>query len=339
LENTIHSLAGITTKSIRIRCVAGDFSFAVEILDRPDWGMETRPSPGRSIGPDFGQLTSDDGEIACSGTLGGYVCGKQTRRIFGLTVGYFLIGKPNQNLKSVLSINQHSDLDFGKKVTAFKSACMESTTPEEYEYYKEKLEEIESHESTRLFGKVMHAVWSIVPNAFNPPNVNNFALIQIEANRVGRNSLRIPDDAPFDHRVKGIALPEKKGRVMKIGSVTGFSAGRVSSTQAFIYHEDFGCEISLGHTVDTNVSKGDSGSFLFNSKGEVVGMIVGAVKSISAVVGVKRLYSVKVASLSWKMPFAGQRRFLVRKWRLLLSRRRRFNSVCNVVSSYSPILA
>jgi len=34
-----------------------------------------------------------------------------------------------------------------------------------------------------------------------------------------------------------------------------------------------------------NISKGDSGSFLFNSKGEVVGMIVGAVKSISAVVG------------------------------------------------------
>jgi hypothetical protein len=64
LENTIDSLAGIATKSIRIRCVAGEFSFAVEILDRPDWGMETRPSPVRSISPDFGQLTSDDGEIA-----------------------------------------------------------------------------------------------------------------------------------------------------------------------------------------------------------------------------------------------------------------------------------
>jgi hypothetical protein len=55
----------------------------------------------------------------------------------------------------------------------------------------------------------MHAVWSIVPNAFAPPNVNDFALIQIEANRVGRNIFRIPGGAPFDHRVHGTALPEK----------------------------------------------------------------------------------------------------------------------------------
>ena len=285
LENTIESLAGIATKSIRIQCIAGDFTFAVEILDRPDWGMETRPSPGRSIGPEFGQLTSNDGEIDSSGTLGGYVYGKQTRRIFGLTVRHLLISKPNQKLESVISINQPSDPDFEKKVAAFSSACMESSTSEEYEYYKEQLEEIEKHKSTRLFGKVMHAIWSIVPNAFAPPNVNDFALIQIEANCVGLNTLRIPDGAPFDHRVKGVAQPEKNGRVMKIGSVTGFSAGRVSSTQAFIYHEDFGCEISLGHTVDMNVSKGDSGSFMFNSKGEVVGMIVGAVKSSAVVFG------------------------------------------------------
>ena len=282
LEKTIESLAGLAPKSIRIQCLAGDFTFAVEIFDRPDWGMETRPSPGRSIGPEFGQLTSDDGKTARSGTLGGYVYGKQTRRVFGLTVGHILIRRPNQKLDSVVSINQPSDPDFEKMVAAFTSACIESSTPEEYEYYKEQLEEIETHKSTRLFGQAMHAIWSIVPNAFAPPNVNDFALIQIEANRVGRNTLRIPGGAPFDHRVKGIARPEKNGRVMKIGSVTGFSAGRVSSTQAFIYHEHFGCEISLGHTVDMNISKGDSGSFMFNSKGEAVGIIVGAVKRSAA---------------------------------------------------------
>jgi hypothetical protein len=130
------------------------FSLAVEILDRPDWDMETRPSPGRSIGPDFGQFTSDDGKIACSSTLGGYVYRKQTRRVFGLTVGHVVIHNPNQNLKSVLSINQPSDPDFKKKVTAFESTCRESTTPEEYEYYKERLEEIQSHESTQLLGKL-----------------------------------------------------------------------------------------------------------------------------------------------------------------------------------------
>lgn len=277
LENTIEFVTGIATKSIRIRCVAGDFTFAIEILDRPDWVMEAKPSPGRSIGPERGQITSDDGKFDCSGTLGGYVYGKQTRRVFGLTVGHILISKPNQEFNSVISINQPSDPVFEEKVAAFKSACMESSTPEEHDYYKEQLEEIESHKSNRLFGKVMHAVWSIVPNAFAPPDVNDFALIEIEDNRVGRNTLRIPGGVPFNHRVRGMAFPEKNSRVMKIGSVTGFSAGRVSSTKAFIYHENFGHEISLGHTVDMSVSKGDSGSFMFNSKGEVVGMIVGAV--------------------------------------------------------------
>jgi V8-like Glu-specific endopeptidase len=78
---------------------------------------------------------------------------------------------------------------------------------------------------------------------------------------------------------------------MKIGSVTGFSAGRVSCTQAFIYHENFGCEISLGHTVDMDISKGDSGAFLLNSKGEVVGIIVGAVKSSAVVKGEKTIFN------------------------------------------------
>ena len=64
LEKTIESLAGITPKGIRIQCIAGDFTFSIEILDHSDWSMETKPSPGRSIGPGLGQLASDDGNIA-----------------------------------------------------------------------------------------------------------------------------------------------------------------------------------------------------------------------------------------------------------------------------------
>ena len=110
-------------------------------------------------------------------------------------------------------------------------------------------------------------------------------MIQIQANRVCRNARRISDDAPVDHRVKDIALTEKNGRVMKIGSMSGFSAGRVSSILAFIYHEDFDGEISLGHTVDMNISIGDSGAFLLNSKREIGGMIIDTVKGSVVVAG------------------------------------------------------
>lgn len=37
------------------------------------------------------------------------------------------------------------------------------TTPEEYEYYKEILKETQSHGSTQLLGKVLHAVRSTIP--------------------------------------------------------------------------------------------------------------------------------------------------------------------------------
>jgi len=208
----------------------------------------------------------------------------------------------------VISTNQTFDPDFDNNVAAVTSACIESSTSEEYEYYKEQREEIERHKSTWLFGKATHVIWSIVPNAFAPPNVNEFSLIQMEANRFGRNNIRISDGAPFDHRVKGMALPEKNGCVMKIGSVTRFSAGRVSSTQAFVYHEDFGCEIPLGHTVGMNISKGDSGSFMFNSKGEAVGMLIGAVKSsaTNAVLGSEGCFILMEDPLRWATKVLGE---------------------------------
>jgi hypothetical protein len=55
----------------------------------------------------------------------------------------------------------------------------------------------------------MHAVESIVPNAFAPSNVNDFALIQIEANRADRNTLRIPDRRPLIIELRN-CYPRKK---------------------------------------------------------------------------------------------------------------------------------
>jgi hypothetical protein len=78
------------------------------------------------------------------------------------------------------------------------------------------------------------------------------------------------------------------------------------------------------------------GRFLFNSKGEVVGMIVGAVKR-SAVVGGEEIFSkacfiITEDGLRWATKVLGE-------GVAFLSRRRRFNSVRIVVGSYIPISA
>ena len=58
-------------------------------------------------------------------------------------------------------------------------------------WYKNEYEKIASD---RLMGKVMHATSSIVSNPFVIPQVADYALIHLENNRIGRNTLRIPEN-------------------------------------------------------------------------------------------------------------------------------------------------
>jgi hypothetical protein len=118
----------------------------------------------------------------------------------------------------------------------------------------------------------------MLPNPFAVPEIADFALIQLESGRIGNNILRIPDSLPFlpIHRT---GLPKEDEKVMKMGKATGFSHGKVCKTKAFVYYENFGTEVVLGRTHGMIYDKGDSGSFQHGS-GQVVGLLVGAVKSM-----------------------------------------------------------
>jgi len=70
--------------------------------------------------------------------------------------------------------------------------------------------------------------------------------------------------------------------VGKVGRSTGFSVGNVSKTKARFYHENYGEDIMAGQIKDIIVDKGDSGSFIFDPTGKVVGMLVGSVQGITA---------------------------------------------------------
>lgn len=78
-------------------------------------------------------------------------------------------------------------------------------------------------------------------------------------------------------------MARKDEEVMKVGKSTGFSHGQISKTKAFIFHEDFGVEVALGHTLGMQCDKGDSGSFIVNGSGQVVGLLIGAVKSMKLI--------------------------------------------------------
>lgn len=271
------------TSCVSIQVLEGDFSFFSIPFTDEDWGLETKPSPGRSIGPDWRDL--DNGSIPqSSGTLGGYVYGKRTKRVFGLTCGHLVFKRPsNQPLHRPVRIQQPSDDDYIANLKSTRQAIDDSQTDEAHSWFTKQYKELEDIAYTRLLGTIIHATWNIVPNPFAVPEVADFALIHLENHRIGQNTLRIPEKLPFLPVVHGTSLIRQDEKVMKVGKSTGFSHGKISRTKAFVYHENFGTEVALGHTQGMQCDKGDSGAFIMNGSGQVVGLLVGAVKSMRLV--------------------------------------------------------
>ena len=278
IKDVCEIIASIPTKYISIRVLEGDFSPSALPLVVEDWGLEDRPTPGRSIGPDVGDISAIKKTQVTSGTLGGYVIGTTTGRIFGLTVGHLVFPKPTKDpLQRRVRIVQPSDYEYLRALTRAEQ-FMNDAAPDAKDAYRAKYESLKSIEHERYLGTVIHASWTTIPAPFGAPQLTDFALIQVDNARLGSNRLRLPSDCPFVSIINGAAVPRTGESIMKIGKATGYSEGVVWETKAFIYHDDFGGEVCLEHTHNMAVDKGDSGSFIINGSCKVVGLLVGAVK-------------------------------------------------------------
>jgi hypothetical protein len=66
-----------------------------------------------------------------------------------------------------------------------------------------------------------------------PPNIEDFALIEILENRIGTNHVEIPYCAPFYPYLTDVGRCKAGGRVGKVGRSTQFSGGTISKTKAW----------------------------------------------------------------------------------------------------------
>ena len=268
-------LNAMTENSLSTKILVGAFG-PVKLEFVPiDVTHEPRPTPGRSIGPD---TTIPGLCVKGTGSLGGYVYGTKTNRIWGLTCGHLVFPTPSSPLlEHPIDINQPSDEDYDFAMAVYLNAANDPSYGEPVQqHFQNKLDALKNIE--RRLGSILHASWKTVPVAFGAPEIEDFALIQMRDTRIGTNTIRIIGATPFAPLVTGAGDCKIGTSVAKVGRSTGFTTGHIGKTKAVIYHENYGAEVMAGQIHDMIVDKGDSGSFVFDKTGKVVGMLVGAVQ-------------------------------------------------------------
>jgi hypothetical protein len=266
--------------TLSIRTLIGEFG-PIKLEFVPiDTTHELQPTPGRSIGPDS---TIDGLSVKGTCTLGGYVYGTTTKRVWGLTCGHIVFPKPGSaSLEHPIAVNQPSDEDYDFTMDVYIHAANDQSNHEPgRRHFQQKLDTLKAIE--RRLGTIIHASWKTVPVAFGSPEIEDFAMIEIRDTRVGMNNIRVTGDTPFFPRVTGAGECKIGDSVAKVGRSTGFTTGHIAKTKAVVYHEDYGEEIMVGPIQDMIVDKEDSGSFVFHKTGKVVGMLVGAVQGTEVV--------------------------------------------------------
>ena len=206
------------------KVLLGEFGPAILEFVPFDTTHEAQPTPGRSIGPDS---NTPDFPIKGTCSLGGYVYGTKTKRVWALTCGHIIFLNPRcSSLPCPIHINQPSDEDYQFAIDVYTNVANDPLYPDEGQvHFQSKIDKLKRTE--RRLGTIVHASWRTVPIAFGAPDIasEDFALIEIRETWIRMNNIHITGDTPFFPLITGATGSGCRvgDSVGKVGQSTGFS--------------------------------------------------------------------------------------------------------------------
>jgi hypothetical protein len=269
---------------IPIRVGVGQFQW----LSSTNRERQQYPTPGASIGV--------DGDYENSVTLGGYVVAEKSREVYAMSVGHMCFSEPQPpnspptNGLHVNRLTQPSIQDCDGELKELQRDLESFKQSGD----KEMVEEIEStiamwwqRRAKNGFAEPVMTSWTSItdpsdPNGFR--TIQDISLSKVFEMRRGANrysSLR--EFCPTS--IRGIGEMVKERRLFKVGRSTGYTEGWIQSMEKVVFR-DVNLHQRLAvfclHPYEhggyaKTVEMGDSGSWIVDMKGGVVGMITGAV--------------------------------------------------------------
>ena len=134
----------------------------------------------------------------------------------------------------------------------------------------------------RYFGESVRATWKLIPIGDTSPyyRVLDICLTEPLENRTGFNEVDVPKYIAVEDYFRGIGVGTANRRVYRVGRTAGFTAGRIQEGFHIYVHEAvqntwIATKIIKGEN-GKFCGKGNSGSFITDGGGNVVGILTGA---------------------------------------------------------------
>lgn len=219
-----------------------------------------------------------------AGTFGGYLK-DEAGKVYGLSV-FHLFATTNQECIKDKPVSQPDmddiqyDLEFSKKtIDDFeKIRAPKPRLLEKLEWYRNHLDELERQKNTRVCGRCVGGKMDVAEISDAIFRNEDWALLEIR-NRRGKNVIPQPSRSGLGGAVLGVGALEIDQDVYKYGRSTGPTTGVVSGIKCDVRLEKNGtetCEFFVSASDGTPFSRGgDSGAWVVNTAGEVVGMVLG----------------------------------------------------------------
>jgi hypothetical protein len=259
-----------------------------------EWGSsinrfhEKTPSPGASIGI--------CGVLNNTVSLGGYVKGNSTGTIYAMTVGHLCFQEPQPpnspppDVNSVKMLEQPSGQDWYDHQKELSEQLAWLNAQGETEAAAETADKIAQwakFQYLRLFAEPVLAVWTTTTNNEQElARVVDISLSKVNPSRCGRN-ITSPAGT-FVANVRGEGMAQPGTRVYKIGRSSGYTEGVISALDCCFYDLrqkiSFRCQTVTASRNEFMCEGGDSGSWLIDPAGRVVGMIHGAAVEVDPTV-------------------------------------------------------
>jgi hypothetical protein len=250
------------------------------------------PGPGSSLA----HVDDDRGSVS----LGGYLRGKTTGKVVGVTVGHAILDKPTILAKHTTPpLTVLDGTGFGHRLVSPSDADhvelrqFYRTTAEEFskaknsaeaQRFRDLYEAEKNREYCRYYGESIRAIWRMSPD----PVIHqyyvtdgDFCLVSPKADRMGKNNVKIPEISGMAQCIRGAGHDADDKRVYKIGRTTSFTTGRIQAGYGVYAHERLPTVMIRAKTIRGShghfCGKGDSGSFVVDAEGGVVGVLVGGI--------------------------------------------------------------
>jgi hypothetical protein len=256
---------------------------------RPNRKHYPRPPPGASISHE------DDDESTA--TLGGYVKGTISGRVYALSVGHFLFAKP---LDSTTPISPVVPVGQGHRITSPSTEDYRAAVKELQEriatldpiadalflgMLNTTMKDYRQLGQGRYFGETSQAIWQLFkPAGEKYSTIIDLSLTRLTEDRQGDNELALPPATYLSAFILGTDDDKEGEMVYKVGRSTGFTTGYIAKNVTYHRHAKFNETIAFrtckAEPSATLLSPGDSGALLINEKGKAIGLINGGLTAV-----------------------------------------------------------